>query len=185
MGGQTLIAVDVRFFRLIAGAALIQRGESSGESEDSRKEQPAMTIRTHARTIAIAAGLAAVASASTPAAAREESVAEDAVKQLGDPQVQFAASAALAAMVEAVLDMNIGPFARAARTMGGGAMADLPDDARLRDLAGPDADDISGDVARNVPRAMGSAAEMAGAIDGMMPQFKEMARRMKDAIPTH
>lgn len=136
--------------------------------------------------LAAAAALAGAALVSAPALAREnrDGTTGDIAEKLSDPAVQLAASAALAAMVESVLDMDIGPIARAARTMGGGgAVSDLPPDARVRDLAGPDARNIPGDVARKVPRAMGSAAEMAGAVDDMMPQLRETARRMKDALP--
>lgn len=141
------------------------------------------------RAVSSALAVAAVLVLTSPAAARDgregrDSATGDIAERLSDPSVQLAASAALAAMVESVLDMDIAPIARAARTMGGGgAMGDLPPDARVRDLAGPDARNIPGDVARKVPRAMGSAAEMAGAVDDMMPQLRETARRMKDALP--
>jgi len=136
------------------------------------------------RTVLIAFGLVGAAFAPVTVSARE-SGARDVAERLSDPQAQLAASAALAAMAEAILDIDIAPFTRAMGSMGGGAMRDLPPDARLRDLAGPDAEHMPGDIARNVPRAIGSVAGMAGAVDDMMPQLRETARRLKDAIPAY
>lgn len=140
-----------------------------------------MTIRP----ILLAAGVAAIALAPASAWAQDDRASEAADK-LSDPQAQLAASAALAAMAEAVLNIDIAPFARAvAAAGGGGALRDLPPDARLRDLAGPQAERMPREIARTVPRAMGSAAEMAGALEDMLPQLKATARRMKDAIPDY
>ena len=79
--------------------------------------------------------------------------------------------------------MDIGPLTRAMDAAGGGrAVGDLPRDARLRDLAGPDAERLPRTIARNVPKAMGSAGEMAGALEDMMPQLRETARKLKAFI---
>lgn len=135
------------------------------------------------RPILVALGIAGAMLMPLSASAQEDRIG-DAAETLSDPQAQLAASAALAAMAEAVLDIDIAPFARAVAAAGGGrAVRDLPPDARLRDLAGPDAERMPREIARNVPRAMGSASEMAGALEDMLPQLKDAARRMKDALP--
>lgn len=139
-----------------------------------------MTMRATIIALSLATALAPV-----PLHA-QESEAGEVAKKLSDPQAQLAAAAALAAISEAILDIDIAPFARAvAAAGGGGAVRDLPPDARLRDLAGPDAGRLPAEVARRVPRAMGAASEMAGAIDGMLPQLRETARRLKQAIPRY
>lgn len=140
-----------------------------------------MTIRP----VLVALGLASAVLAPATAYARDGETAEMA-KKLSDPATQMAAAAALAAMAEALLDTDISPFTRAIDAAGGGrAVDDLPRDARLRDLAGPDAERMPRKIARNVPKAMGSAAEMAGAMDEMMPRLKESLRKLKRAIPEY
>ena len=71
------------------------------------------------------------------------------------------------------------------RQMGDDSVKDLPPDARLGDLAGPRAQALPHEVARNVPRVMGSAASMAGAVQEMLPELKRTARRVKDALPDY
>jgi hypothetical protein len=136
------------------------------------------------RSTLLALGLAAASLAPAPALARDGRPGDTAEK-LSDPQLQLAVAAALAAMSQSILDMNVEPFARAMRAMGDEDARDLPPDARLGDLAGPGAQRLPGEVARKVPRAMGSAAEMAGAVEGMIPELERTARRLKDAIPRY
>lgn len=126
--------------------------------------------------------LAALALAPLPAMAREEA-AGDVAQQLSDPRNQIAATVALTAISEALLDMNIEPLRRALGAMGDERAEDLPPDAKLRDLAGPQARELPGEIGRRVPQAMGAAAGMAGAIEGMLPELEAMADRMKAAIP--
>jgi len=144
-----------------------------------------MPIRLFALA-ALAAGGALVA---LPAAAREpgkESRTADLADKLSDPQAQMAASLALAALVQTILDMDISSYARAVAAAGGGdAVRDLPPDAKLGDLVGPQAEHMPGTVARKVPKAMGSAAEMARSVDEIVPQLKETARRLKRSLPDY
>jgi len=140
-----------------------------------------MPIRPHL----LAAGLAGLSLASAPACARDGQAGEVADK-LSDPQAQVAASAALAAMAQTILDLDVSSYARALSAMGGDeSLRHLPPDATLGDLAGPGAERMPRTIARNVPRAMGSAAEMARAIDEMMPQLKETARKLKRSLPRY
>lgn len=130
----------------------------------------------------IAACLAAFALTPLPAAARE-SEPDDVAKRLADPGTQIAATVALTALSEALLDIRIEPLRRALAAAGSDAADDLPPDARLRDLAGPGADKLPGEIGRRVPQAMGAAAGMAGAVQDMIPEIQAMAERMKRALP--
>jgi len=143
----------------------------------------------------LAFALAAVAFAPVPVCARDGSgdgggsgggKAGELAEKLSDPRAQMAASAALAAMVQTILDMDISSYGRAVAAVGGGeSVRNLPPDAKLGDLAGPEAERMPQAVARNVPKAMGSAAEMAKAVDEMVPQLKETARRLKHSLPRY
>ena len=105
--------------------------------------------------------------------------------RLSDPATQIAVTAALAAMTEALLDFRVGPFAKAVDEAGGGGhLRDVPADARVRDLAGPDADRLSGDIARKTPRMMNAMAGMADSLSAMMPQLRAMAERMRRSLPS-
>jgi hypothetical protein len=136
------------------------------------------------RSSLLAASLVAVALAPVPAMARAKTPA-DAAKVLSDPKMQIAVTAALASMAEAMLDLKVGPFMKAMDTATGKEDSDVPADATLRDIAGPQADDLSENIARKAPQMMGAMAGMAGAMDEMLPQLKEMGKRMKDAMPRH
>jgi hypothetical protein len=47
----------------------------------------------------------------------------------------------------------------------------------------PGAGDVSRQIERQLPRAMGAMAGMSGALAGMLPQLREAAERMRDALP--
>ncbi|MCW1430313.1 hypothetical protein [Novosphingobium sp. JCM 18896] len=130
--------------------------------------------------------LAALALAPLPAFARDDAsrdVTGDVAKQLSDPGNQVAATVALTALSEALLDVRIEPLRRALGAMGSDMADDLPPDARLRDLAGPGARDLPGDIGRTVPKTMGAAAGMAGAVGEMLPELQAAIDRMKNALP--
>lgn len=126
--------------------------------------------------------LAALALAPLPAIARDDT-ASDVAKQLSDPGNQVAATVALTALSEALLDVRIEPLRRALGAIGSDRADDLPPDARLRDLAGPGARDLPGDIGRTVPKTMGAAAGMAGAVGEMLPELQAAIDRMKNALP--
>lgn len=114
----------------------------------------------------------------------EERTASDITRRLEDPMTQYMVAGAIAAMGKSLLDMPIEPFVRAIRSAGGtDAVRDLPPDARLGDIAGPEADELPGKVMERVPRMMGSMAGISGAFEDLMPEIEAMARRMKDAVP--
>ena len=135
----------------------------------------------HHRPLA-AVSLAVLALTPLPALARDEAPV-DMARRLSDPGTQAAVTIALTALSEAMLDMKIEPFRRALGAMGDESADDLPPDARLRDLAGPEASELPAEIGRRVPQAMGAVAGMAGAFDDLIPQLEDMAERMKDALP--
>jgi hypothetical protein len=59
----------------------------------------------------------------------------------------------------------------------------MPKDARLRDLAGPEADRLPGEIGHRVPQAMGAAAGMAGAVEDMLPEINATVDRLRNALP--
>jgi hypothetical protein len=126
--------------------------------------------------------LAALVLAPLPAAARGQDH-DDVAKRLADPGTQAAVAVALTALSESLLDLRIEPIRRAMAAAGDDPASNLPPDARLRDLAGPAADRVPGEIGRRVPQAMGAAAGMAGAMEDMVPELKAIAERMKDALP--
>ncbi|MFM6930862.1 MAG: hypothetical protein ACKOUT_01305 [Novosphingobium sp.] len=109
---------------------------------------------------------------------RDSRVAE----RLTNPAVQAKAATMAAVMTEMVLDLKVGPLARAMGEWGDKDMRRVPYDARLRDFAGPETRGLSRDIVREVPRAMGQMGRTAGAIESMIPEFERMADRMRTVI---
>ena len=130
--------------------------------------------------------------APAPAMAREQSIAQ-AAERLSDPRMQGAIAGMLAAMTEAMMGMKMAPFAKAMDSMGDGmgrddgdadhASRSIDPDATLGDMMGPEARRMPQELSARVPQMMDGMAGMAGAMEQMMPQLKEMAERMKDAMP--
>lgn len=131
----------------------------------------------------IAACLAATALFPVQALARAEagSGAGAMAERLSDPATQIAVTAMLSTLAQSVLDLDIGPLARAME--GAGVHSDLPSDARVGDVVGPETARTPEEIARRTPRMMTAMAGMAGAVDEMMPQLRAMAERMRDAVP--
>lgn len=130
---------------------------------------------------ALAACLAAAALLPAPVMAQETESGEIA-ERLNDPMTQYAVAGMISAMSKAMLDMQIGPIMKAVEGATGRA-SDLPEDATVGDLAGTDADEMQDRLIETVPAMMASAGSMAGAVEDMLPQLREMAERMRDAIP--
>jgi hypothetical protein len=107
----------------------------------------------------------------------------DLAAKLADPRSQIAATVALTALSEMLLDLRIEPIRRAMATVDPEAGADLPPDARLRDLAGPAAANLPGEIGRRVPQTMGAAAGMAGAFQDMLPELAATIDQIKQMLP--
>lgn len=135
-------------------------------------------MRPSLKTALIVALTASTALTAIPAQARPRE--NDRVsEQLRDPYNQAKAAAAAAILAQTVLDMRVGPLARAMGDMGDQDARRVPYDARLGDVAGPDARKIPERVARDLPRAMAGAGDMAGAFEAMIPQINAMSDQLR------
>lgn len=103
-------------------------------------------------------------------------------ERMKDPERQREMALMLQAMTEVLLDMPIAPLAQAAADMAGEQADDIDPDLTLRHMA-PDAGRVGEEVARTVPRAMQAAGAMAEGFAAMTPMLREMAERMREAIP--
>lgn len=129
--------------------------------------------------------LAATALGSAPALARDQS-ARDAADRLSDARLQASVASTMAALSAALLDIRIAPFARVLDSVRDPEDArSIPPDATLGDLAGRDAQRLPYEISRQVPQAMGAMADMAGAVDDLMPQLEAIGRRVERALPRH
>jgi hypothetical protein len=133
------------------------------------------------RRLLSAAVLSGLMLAPVPALAKSD--AAKIAKQLRDPQMQGAMAAAVRAMSDAMLDMNIAPLLNAAE-----AVRDPYDqrrvdpDTRLRDYAGRDAEEMPDRLSRRLPAMMGAMGGMAEAVEEMTPALKGMAKQMGAAV---
>lgn len=106
-----------------------------------------------------------------------------AVDELQDPVRQEQVGTMAEAMTRAMLAMPVGPMLRAAAEMSGEDPEAIDPDATVADLAGPDADGAADEIAERVPQMMGMMAGMAGALETMLPQLRDMAETMRRTLP--
>lgn len=135
-------------------------------------------MRTPFKPAIFAALAASTALTAIPAEARSRGPTRPA-KELRDPYNQAKAAAAAAILSQTLLDVRVGPLARAMSDLGDENARGIPYDARLGDVAGPEARVIPERLARAVPRAMAAAGDMAGAIDAMIPQIQAMSDQLR------
>ena len=126
----------------------------------------------------------ALATAAFPASAyaRTAEQAPHMAQRLSDPIVQAQVALVAAAMSQMMLDMKIGPLAKSLGAMGVHDAANLPPDARLGDMIGPDARNAPKIIAREMPKVMGQMGAMAGAMEAMLPQLQGILRNMQRQI---
>lgn len=98
---------------------------------------------------------------------------------LADEATQERVARAMQGLSRALLAMPVGPLAEAIREIDpDAAMADLPADARLGDLAGPEADDVPEQLAGNSRVMMRSMSMLARQMAVMAPVLRDMASDM-------
>lgn len=106
--------------------------------------------------------------------------------RLRDPATQEALASTMAVMAEVLLDLPLAPIleplAEAAGEATGEDIGRVDPDATLRKMA-PGSENLSDEIREKLPIAMGSMASMTGAMAKMVPALREMAERMKDALP--
>lgn len=130
--------------------------------------------------LALVATACAVALTATPAAAQGvEERALKGVEMLSDEATQDRIAQTMRVLSRALLSMPVGPLAEAVREIDpDSAMADMPSDMRLGDLAGPDADELPEQLAvhsRAMTRSMGVLARQMAVI---APVLRDMANDM-------
>jgi len=127
--------------------------------------------------------LAAVSAfVSGPALAAEGDAAHLA-KDLADPELQAEVAVMAQAMASAMLDMKIGPMARAAAEMEGKDPEAVDPDLTVRDVAGPEATDAPREIAVRVPQMMGAMATLAVAFEQMLPQLRAIGEQAERSLP--
>ncbi len=118
-----------------------------------------------------------------PAMATEtEADLDHMARTLGDPARQEALARALGAMTEVLLDIPLAPIIGPLAEAAGEDPRRVDPDATLRKMS-PAAGEVPRQIERQLPRAMGAMAGMSGALAGMLPQLREAAERMRDALP--
>ncbi len=127
--------------------------------------------------------LTALGPVSAQAKAKEASLAEVAQK-LRDPKLQSGIAGIMAALSQAMLSMNVGSFGAAIDKMEGreGASGIRPD-ATLADMIGPDAERMPEEMSAKLPMMMDAMAGMAGSMEAMLPQLKQIGEQMKKSLP--
>ena len=132
---------------------------------------------------------AVLAAFSVPAAAQDAPAIEpeavplaDMAAQMRDPDRQREIALMVQTMTEVLLDMPIAPLAQAAADMAGEKAEDIDPTLTLRKMA-PDAGEVSKQVGRNLPHAMDAMSSMAEGLAAMAPTLRQMAERMKNALP--
>lgn len=132
---------------------------------------------------------AAFAALAAPAAAQDEEVLAadaaplaDMAEQMRDPERQREIALMVQTMTEVLLDVPIAPLAKAAAEMAGEKADDIDPTMTLRQMA-PGAGEVSKQVGKNLPRAMDAMSSMAEGFAAMAPALRQMAERMKDALP--
>ena len=123
-----------------------------------------------------------VAAAPLPAMA-EDSRAGELAERLNDPVTQYAIAGLLSSVATMALDLPAEPLARAAEAMGDTRLRDLPPDARLGDIAGPEARELPERIREKAPRMVAGLGAMAGALEEMLPELRALAGRLRDAVP--
>ena len=125
----------------------------------------------------------AAAAAAAPDHAREtDSALDQMARTMGDPARQAAMARALGTMAEVLLDLPLAPILGPLAEAAGEDPRRVDRDATLRKMS-PGAGDLPRQIERRLPRAMGAMAGMSGALAGLLPQLREAAERLRDALP--
>ena len=129
------------------------------------------------RRLILALPLLAIAA---PAAAQDtQADLAHMAQTLGDPARQEALARAMA---DVLLDLPLAPIMGPLAEAAGEDPRTIDRDATLRKMS-PAAGAVPRQIERQLPRAMGAMAGMSGAVAVMLPQLRETAQRMRDALP--
>lgn len=126
---------------------------------------------------------AALLPLAAPAVASEtERDLDQMARTLGDPARQEAMARAMGAMAEVLLDVPLAPIIGPLAEAAGEDPRRMDPDATLRNVS-PGAGAVPRQIERELPRAMGAMAGMSGAFAGLIPQLRDIAERMREALP--
>lgn len=103
-------------------------------------------------------------------------------RTLGDPARQDAAARAVGTVAEVLLDIPLAPIIGPIAEAAGEDPRRVDPDATLRKMS-PRAGDLPRQIERELPRAMGAMAGMSGAFADLLPQLREAAERLRQALP--
>ena len=110
-----------------------------------------------------------------------------AASEMADPERQEQVAALAGTVLEAMLDMPVGPLMRAAETMAGRDGEDIDPDLTLADVAGPDALDSAEEISERLPEMMQTLAAFTYAMDGVLPEMRRTveaaAEKMAKDLP--
>lgn len=126
--------------------------------------------------------LGTTAHAATRGEAPVDPAMAEMTRTLGDPVRQQAIAKAMGAMTDVMLDMPLAPILKPLAEAAGEDPRKVDRDATLRKMA-PGAGSASRVVERTLPHAMDAMAGMGSALAQMLPQLREIADRMREAIP--
>lgn len=133
------------------------------------------------RRLILAAALLPLAA---PAAAQDvEADLDTMARAMGDPARQEALAQALGTMAEVILDLPLAPIIGPLAEAAGEDPHDIDPDTTLRNIS-PGASNVPRQIERQLPRAMGAMAGMSGAFAHLLPQLREAAERMREAMPS-
>lgn len=132
------------------------------------------------RRLILAAALLPLAA---PAAAQDVGPELDRMaRTMGDPVRQEAMARAIGTMTEVLLDIPLAPILGPLAEAAGEDPRSVDPDTTLRQVS-PGVGDVSRQIERELPRAMGAMAGMSGALAGTIPALREAAERMREALP--
>lgn len=125
------------------------------------------------------------AAAPLPALAQD---AEDApmasvIEVLEDPAMQEQVALTAAALMGVMMELPVGTLAESVSEAAGEEAPPIDPDARVRDLVGPDAGEVTQTLTERLPEMMTAMAGMAGLLEEMLPQLREVAERLPDMLP--
>lgn len=133
--------------------------------------------------IITAALLAAAAPAPAFAQDAVDAPMNAAVEVLEDPAMQEQVSLTAAALMGMLMELPVGTLAQSVSEAAGEDGPAIDPDARLRDLVGAEGRDAPQAVAERLPGIMTAMAGMAGVLQEMLPQLRDLAERLPQSLP--
>ncbi|MDE1467503.1 hypothetical protein [Aurantiacibacter sp. D1-12] len=130
----------------------------------------------------LAAALATIA-APLPAMAQDTAPDTSELREvLADPATIERASTMLGVMTDVMMEMPIGRMAEGMAEAIDGEAPDIDPDARVRDMMGPEAEDMPRQMAERLPQMMEMMGVMAGVLEEAMPVLREAAERLPSEL---